>query len=90
MDKKTVLIQTVAKIKGLNWKDQILKPFYLIFSGTDDQLICLNITLQLIPTIHAKNVLILIQIVADISQQYNNDHRKLIYNIMYTTYEIYL
>lgn len=42
------------------------------------------------PTIHAENVMILIKIIAEISQQYNNDHRKLIYDIMYITYEIYL
>lgn len=63
---------------------------FLIFSGTDDQLICLKMTLQLIPSLHVENVIILIKIIASISYQHNNDHRKLIYDIMCSTYKVYL
>ncbi|XP_025192516.1 DNA-dependent protein kinase catalytic subunit-like [Melanaphis sacchari] len=68
----------------------IFKHNMEFINGTDNQLICLKIVLQLIPTIHAENLIILIKIIAEISQQKNNDHRKLIYEIMYVTYEIYL
>lgn len=42
------------------------------------------------PTLHAKDVIILIKIIAENSYQPNNEHRKLIYDIMCSTYEIYL
>ncbi|XP_029343352.1 DNA-dependent protein kinase catalytic subunit isoform X2 [Acyrthosiphon pisum] len=85
LNRLAIINNPYEKITKLNGFFNMLKD-----NGTDDQLICLNITLQLIPTIDAKNVIILIKIIADISQQYNNDHRKLIYDIMYSTYEIYL
>lgn len=62
----------------------------LIFSGTDDQLICLKMILQLIPSLHTEDMIILIQKIGEISYQHNNEHRKLIYDIVCSTYEVYL
>lgn len=61
-----------------------------MLSGTDDQLICLKICLQLLPSLHEKDVLTIIKIIAEISYLHNNDHRKLVYDIMSNTYKIYL
>lgn len=63
---------------------------FSIFSGTDDQLLCLKMTLHLIPSLHVEDLIIIIKKIADISFQHNNDHKKLIYDIMCSTYKIFL
>ncbi|XP_060849991.1 DNA-dependent protein kinase catalytic subunit-like isoform X3 [Rhopalosiphum padi] len=85
LNRLAIINNSYEKITELNDFFNILKD-----NGTNDQLICLKIILQLIPTVHPENMIMLIKIIADISQQHNNEHRKLIYEIMYITYDIYL
>lgn len=64
--------------------------YFKHFSGSDDQLICFKMVLLLIPSLHVEDVIILIQIIADNSYIHSNNHRKLVYDIMCCTYEIYV
>ncbi|CAH1737387.1 unnamed protein product [Aphis gossypii] len=87
-----MILNRLTLINDSYEKITVLKDFFNMLkdNGTNDQLICLKIILQLIPTVNPENMMILIKIIAEISQQHNNYHRKLIYEIMYITYEIYL
>lgn len=83
-------VQIIWSFHFLIHKLKIILYILLNFSGTVDQLICLKITLQLIPSLCANDVVTLIKIITETSHQHNNDHRRLIYDIMSSTYEIYL
>ncbi|XP_050441863.1 DNA-dependent protein kinase catalytic subunit-like isoform X2 [Adelges cooleyi] len=59
-------------------------------SDSEDQLICLNIILNLVKSLKAEDLILLINSIVEIPNQNNRNHRKQVYEIMKTAHKIHI